>query len=102
MELFGFLKAKSRPVLGLDITSSSVKLIELSRSGNKYRAESYMVRPLPPNTVVEKNINDVEALADTIRKLVAQAKPQSRRSEEHTSELQSRENVVCGGLLEKP
>ncbi|HLS97131.1 MAG: pilus assembly protein PilM [Porticoccaceae bacterium] len=78
MELFGFLKAKSRPVLGLDITSSSVKLIELSRSGNKYRVESYMVRPLPPNTVVEKNINDVEALADTIRKLVAQAKPKSR------------------------
>lgn len=78
MELFGFLKAKSRPVLGLDITSSSVKLIELSRSGNKYRVESYMVRPLPPNTVVEKNINDVEALADTIRKLVAQAKPKAR------------------------
>src|SRR5690606_25663690 len=50
----------------------------LSRSGNKYRVESYMVRPLPPNTVVEKNINDVEALADTIRKLVAQAKPKSR------------------------
>lgn len=78
MELFGFLKAKARPVLGLDITSTSVKLIELSKSGNRYRVESYMVRPLPPNTVVEKNINDVEVLADTIRKLVSQAKPKTR------------------------
>lgn len=78
MELFSFLKAKSRTVLGLDITSSSVKLIELSRNGSRYRVESYMVRPLPPNTVVEKNINDVDALADTIRKLVTQAKPKTR------------------------
>jgi len=64
--------------LGLDISSSSVKLIELSRNGSRYRVESYMVRPLPPNTVVEKNINDVDALADTIRKLVTQAKPKNK------------------------
>jgi type IV pilus assembly protein PilM len=78
MDIFGFLDKKSKPVLGLDITSSSVKLLELSKSGSRYKVESYMVRPLPPNTVVEKNINDVEALADTIRKLVAQAKPRTK------------------------
>ena len=77
MGLFGFLGKKSSAVLGLDITSSSVKLIELSRSGNRYRVESYMVRPLPPNAVVEKNISDPEAVADTIRKVVAQAKPKT-------------------------
>lgn len=64
-------------VLGLDITSSSVKLIELSKSGGKYRVESYMVRPLPANAVVEKNVNDVDAVAETIRKVVAQAKPRT-------------------------
>lgn len=78
MELLNLLKAKAKPLLGLDISSSSVKLIELSRSGNRYRVESYMVRPLAPNIVVEKNINDVDALADAIRKLVTQAKPRSR------------------------
>ncbi|MCK9468741.1 MAG: pilus assembly protein PilM [Porticoccaceae bacterium] len=78
MELFGFLQAKARPVLGLDITSTSVKLLELSRSGNRYRVESYLVRPLPANTVVEKNISDAETLADAIRKLVSQAKPKTR------------------------
>src|SRR5207302_7120983 len=30
-----------------------------------------------------------------------QAAPESKRSEEHTSELQSRENLVCRLLLEK-
>jgi type IV pilus assembly protein PilM len=75
MGIFSFLKAKSKSVLGLDITSSSVKLIELSKVSGGYRVESYMVRPLPVNAVVEKNISDHEAVVDTIRKVVAQAKP---------------------------
>ncbi|MGD9660292.1 MAG: pilus assembly protein PilM, partial [Porticoccaceae bacterium] len=74
MGIFGFLNTKPRAVLGLDITSSTVKLIELSRSGGKFRVESYMVRPLPPNAVIEKNISDTEAVAETIRKVVAQSK----------------------------
>lgn len=78
MDILGFLDKKKKPILGLDITSSSVKLLELSKSGGRYRVETYMVRPLPPNTVVEKNISDSETLADTIRKLVAQAKPKTR------------------------
>ena len=42
-------------MLGVDISSTSVKLLELSRSGGRYRVESYAVEPLPPNSVVEKN-----------------------------------------------
>ena len=78
MGLFSFLDQQPKSLLGLDITSSAVKLLEISRSGNRYRVESYMVRPLPPNTVVEKNINDVEALAEIIRKVVSQAKAKAR------------------------
>ena len=74
MGILSFLNAKPKAVLGLDITSSTVKLIELSKSGGKLRVESYMVRPLPPNAVVEKNISDMEAVAETIRKVVAQSK----------------------------
>ncbi len=74
MGLFDFLGKKQKSLLGIDISSSAVKLLELSRSSSGYRVESYLVRPLPPNTVVEKNVNDVEALADTIRKVVAQSK----------------------------
>ncbi len=73
MGIFAFLDRQSKLALGIDITSSTVKLLELSKSGNGYKVESYMVRPLPPNTVVEKNINDVEALAEVILKVVSQA-----------------------------
>lgn len=60
-------------MLGLDITSSAVKLLELSGSQDRLRVESYMVSPLPPNTVVEKNINDVGALTEVIKKLLSQS-----------------------------
>lgn len=57
-------------MLGLDISSTAVKLLELSRSGSRYRVESYAVEPLPPNSVVEKNITDVEAVGEAIRRAV--------------------------------
>ena len=55
--MLGFLSKKSNLMLGLDISSTSVKLLELSKSGDRYRVESYAVEPLPPNAVVEKNIS---------------------------------------------
>ena len=58
------------PVIGLDISSSAVKLLELSRNGNRFRVESYAVEPLPPNSVVEKNITDVEAVGEAVRRAV--------------------------------
>ncbi|HUH37764.1 MAG TPA: pilus assembly protein PilM [Spongiibacteraceae bacterium] len=70
--LFG--SRRSVPVLGLDISSSSVKLLELSRSGDQYRIESYAVASLPPNAVQEKNIADVEAVGEAIRTVHARAK----------------------------
>lgn len=74
MGIFSFLDQQPKSLLGLDISSSAVKLLEISRNGSRYKVESYLVRPLPPNTVVKKNINDVDALSDTIRKVVSQAK----------------------------
>lgn len=60
----------SQPLVGIDISSTSVKLLELSRSGGKYRVESYRVEPLPPNSVVEKNITDAELVGEAISRAV--------------------------------
>jgi type IV pilus assembly protein PilM len=57
-------------LLGVDISSTSVKLIELSRSGARYKVEAYGVEPLPPNSVVEKNITDVEMVGEAVRRAV--------------------------------
>ena len=61
-------------MLGVDISSSSVKLLELSKQGERYRVESYSVEPLPPNAVVEKSINDVEAVGEVLKKVVSRSK----------------------------
>ena len=61
-------------MLGLDISSTSVKLLELSKSGNDYRVESYGVEPLPENAVVEKNISDVDGVGEAIRRLIERSK----------------------------
>ena len=70
--LFG--KKKSTPVLGLDISSTTVKLLELSHTGDRYRVESYAVSSLPADAVVEKNVNDIEGVANAIRNVVSQSK----------------------------
>ncbi|MDZ7826429.1 MAG: pilus assembly protein PilM [Gammaproteobacteria bacterium] len=61
-------------MLGLDISSTSVKLLELARAGDRYRVESYAVEPLPPNAVVEKNISDVEGVGEAIGRVVARSR----------------------------
>ena len=65
MGLFG---SKSTPIIGLDISSTAVKLLELTGSRDKFKVEAYAVEPLPPNAVVEKDITDVEAVGDSIRR----------------------------------
>jgi type IV pilus assembly protein PilM len=74
MGILSFLEKKAKPVIGLDISSTSVKLLELSRQGDRYRVETYAVKALPPNAVVEKNINDQEAVAEVIKAMVKQSK----------------------------
>ena len=63
--MFSF-KKKTTPVLGIDISATAIKLLELSRSGSKYRVESYAVEPLPANSVVDKNISDADAVGEAI------------------------------------
>jgi type IV pilus assembly protein PilM len=77
--VLGLFKDKSNVLLGLDISSTSVKLLELSRSGDRYRVESYGVEPLPPNAVVEKNISDVEGVGEAIKRLVSRSKASSNQ-----------------------
>ena len=65
-----FLGRKKPTVLGLDISTTAVKLLELSKSGDRYRVESYAVEPLPPNSVIEKNISDIDGVGQAIRRAV--------------------------------
>ncbi len=72
--MLGLFTKKANTLLGIDISSTSVKLLELSRSGNRYRVEAYAVEPLPPNAVVEKNIAELEGVGQALQRVVAKAK----------------------------
>ncbi|MFQ5469030.1 MAG: pilus assembly protein PilM [Gammaproteobacteria bacterium] len=61
------------PLIGLDISSTAVKLLELNVSGGRYKVERYAVVPLPPDAVTEKTINDVEAVGAAVKRAVDRA-----------------------------
>jgi len=57
-------------LVGLDITATSVKLLELKPTKKGHKVVSYTVEPLPANAVTEKNLQDVEAVGEAIRRAV--------------------------------
>jgi type IV pilus assembly protein PilM len=69
---------KHRQVLGLDITSSSIKLIELSVSGGHYVVDSYAAEATPQNAMNEKAIVDADAVGEAIARAVRRAGPGTR------------------------
>jgi len=56
--------------MGLDIGSSSIRLLQLSRHGSSYRIENFAIEPLPSGVIVEKSVQDIEAISDAIRAAV--------------------------------
>ena len=64
-----FFSPRARPLIGVDISSSSVKMVELSAvSGGGYRVERYAVEALPRDAVTDGNIANLEAVAEAIRR----------------------------------
>ena len=73
--LFG---RSAKPLLGLDITTSSVKLIELSKSGETYRVEAFAAEATPVNAVNEKAIVDAQVVGEAVRRAVKRSGARSR------------------------
>ena len=74
------LKNKDKRILGVDISSTSVKLLEIGRGSDGFRVESYAVMPLPENSVVEKNVNDIDAVADVIKNVLTKSRSKLKLS----------------------
>ena len=63
-----FLKPKSQPLIGVDISTSAVKIVELSGSKRYLTLERFAVEPLPRSAISDGNIVDTEAIGEAIRK----------------------------------
>ena len=60
---------KAPPLFGLDISSSSVKMLEIVDAGKGgFRVERYAIEPLVRDAVVDGNINNLEALIDAVKR----------------------------------
>jgi type IV pilus assembly protein PilM len=66
-----FLSTSTPPMIGVDISSSSVKMVELSDAsksgGSGYIVERYTIEALPQDAVRDGNINDLDAVSDALR-----------------------------------
>src|SRR3989442_9708473 len=119
-------KRGNKSMVGVDIGSSSVKAVELRGKGGDFQLLSLVYEGLQPDSVVDGQIMELNAVSTAIGNIFNEHKiktskvaagvnghsvivknivlPQmtvDARSEEHTSELQSRPHLVCRLLLEK-
>src|SRR5947207_12669387 len=66
---FAFLQTKSPPLIGVDISSSALKMVELSETGRgTFRLQRYAIEPLPRDVVTDGNISNMEQVADAVRR----------------------------------
>ena len=65
VSLFG---NKSSGWIGIDIGSSSVKLVSMSSSGNQPQIDAYAIVPLSPTAVIDGNIEEVSVVSSAIQR----------------------------------
>lgn len=75
MKLFGNKKA---PLIGLDIGSSYVRALQLSESGSGYRIEHFAMEPLREGVVVDKTVQDIEAISSAIDRAIKNSGSRSK------------------------
>jgi len=71
---------KSNKIIGLDIGTSSIKLVEVERSKRKVSLSSFAFTQTPPGSIVAGEIINPEALTDAVRGLVAQTKTKRKKT----------------------
>jgi type IV pilus assembly protein PilM len=69
---------KRKNVIGLDIGSSSIKLVELTEGKTSYKLENLGISTLPPEAIVDGALMDSVTIIDTIRDLIATSKVKTK------------------------
>jgi type IV pilus assembly protein PilM len=64
----------ARTCVGLDIGSSSVKVVQLKQSSKGYQLVNFGIEPLPTQTIVDGAIMNQAAVVDAIKSLIAALK----------------------------
>lgn len=69
-DLRSLLGSKNPPLIGLDISTSGIKLVELARVGkDELCLERFASEALPRGAVVDGNIENIEQVSEAVRKV---------------------------------
>jgi type IV pilus assembly protein PilM len=65
---FSFLTESTPPLIGIDISSTAIKMVELAENGRgNYKLEAYSIAPLPKDAMVDGNVSNLEAVVDAMK-----------------------------------
>lgn len=64
------LGAAPPPLLGVDIGTSSIKVLQLGSSGSGYRVEAFAIEQVPEGAISEGNITDTDRVAEAVKRAV--------------------------------
>ncbi|HUM95297.1 MAG TPA: pilus assembly protein PilM [Candidatus Competibacter sp.] len=74
------LFTRKEPMLGIDISPSAVKLIELSRSGQRFRVEALAIEPLGEGMMEDRNLTDPGEVGQAIKRAWRRSGTRLRRA----------------------
>jgi type IV pilus assembly protein PilM len=66
-----FLFKKKKEVIGIDVGSSSIKLVQLKDNKGSYQLLNLGIIPLPPEAIVDNTLMDSASISAAIKNLVA-------------------------------
>ncbi|MDD2801991.1 MAG: type IV pilus assembly protein PilM, partial [Methylococcales bacterium] len=65
---FSLFTESTPPLIGIDISSTSIKMVELAEDGRGgYKLEAYSISPLAKDAMVDGNVGDLDRVADAIK-----------------------------------
>lgn len=89
--LSALLKSKTTKMIGIDIGSSAIKAVLLSKSNNGYKVDRVAKLSLPRGLIVDNTIIDVQAIGDVVKKV---RKKFSKAGAEHAVAAVSGSGVI--------
>lgn len=74
----GLFSRKNEGLVAIDISSTGIKLVELSSARSGYALKSMAVAPLPRDAIVENTVIDSMAVSQALLDVIEEAKPSTR------------------------
>lgn len=67
-KFFSFLDVPPKPIIGVDISASSIKCVEISKGRNGYVLENYSIEPTPKDAFNDQGITNADALGAALER----------------------------------